>query len=206
MTTEEALQDFRRRWENTYVWLKMKQHGIETLVYVRQVEQDLSKIGVLHLESANYGSITINLGSSDHSLLFRYPRSGVFQHGQYAAQYRRRPARQWRRGICTDNSTVISTTRALTGTRIGIDLASLQSAFNHKTFSKEGGLALLNEQKARSVALENNFSVSLSALKSSDYMIMYWDDLVACCDSKGQITALYEKVVEPELMEIFNGH
>lgn len=208
MNDNEVLSDFRRRWEHTYVWLKMKHKAQETLVLVRQVEQDESKVGVLHLESADYGSITINLGSADHSLLFKYPKSGVFQHGPNAALYRRRPARQWRRGICPDNSTLTSPTRELTGTRIGIELNSLISAFKFKTYSVREALEFLNTRRARSVALAGNFSICLSpTMTSTDYLVLFWDNVVARCDSTGKITSVFEKVIEPELNGLFeNGN
>lgn len=206
MNNAEALSDFRRRWEQTFVWLKMKGKGTETLVHIRRVEDDESKVGVLHLESADYGSMTINLGSADHSLLFKYPPSGVFQYGQTAAIYRRRPARQWRRGICTDNSALIAPHRDITGTRYSFNIATIGAAFKHQTYTAAEGVQMLNNRQARSVALNNNFSLCLSpTLSSNDYLVLFWDNVVARCDTKGQLTAVFEKVMEPELKKVFNN-
>jgi len=188
MTNEEALADFRRRWEHSYVWLKMQQKSCETLVLVRQVERDERKVGVLHLESADYGAITINLGSPDHSLSFRYPQSGVFQHGAFAAMFRRIPARQWKRGICTDNSYLDTTVRRVTGTRVALGLDSLKSAFEHKTYTKDEALEILNQRKARSVALRDNFSISLSPTVNKDHLLLFWDNVIGRCDSEGKVT------------------
>lgn len=206
MDNAAALDDFRRRWDQTYVWLKIKNKGIETLVLVRQVEYDANKVGVLHLESADYGLMTINLGSSDHSLLFRNPPVGVFQHGQNALLFRRRPARQWRRGICSDNSWIVPVTRTFAGGRTALDLGTVESAFKHRVLTKSDALAALNEKRAKSVALDSNLSISLSMVKSPEYVVFFWDDVVGRCDEKGRLTMVYEKVMASKLAEVFDGN
>lgn len=196
MNNNEVLEDFRRRWNHTFVWLKMKSKSIESLAYIRDVEYDENKIGVIHLDSAEYGSITINLGSADHQLNFRFPQVGVFQHKTQAVLFRRIAARQWRRGICGDNSFLRNTTAPLVGNQVSFDLATLASAFEHRTIPLPQALEGLSEHRARSVALRDNVSLSLSLDSSSDYLVLYWDNVVGRCDEKGKLTKLFEPTME----------
>jgi len=205
MDNAQVVEDFRRRWQETYVWLKMKGKGIETLVFVRQVEHDESKVGVLHLESADYGSMTINLGSSDHSLMFRYPKSGVFQHGSNACYFHRRPARQWRRGICSDNSTLSTTMRHLGGPGHNMSINTVSAAFKHKTYPIGEALQLLDKRMARSVALENNFSIALSPTQAKEHLLLFWTDPVARVTADGKLATLYEEVMEANVNEVLHG-
>lgn len=205
MNNDEVLQDFRRRWEQSYVWLKMKKTATETLAYIRRVEADQSKIGVIHLESADFGSMTINLGSADHSLLFRYPQSGVFQCGVQAAYYRRRPIRQWRRGVCSDNSHLLPTSRNVTVSGLRMELSTVKAAFDHKTYSVVEAMEFLTTKRAKSVALADNLSVMLSPTPAPEHVVLFWDQAVARCDAKGNLTHVYEKVMEVQLKGVFNN-
>lgn len=196
MDNDEVLQDFRRRWEDTYVWLKMKSKATETLVHVRAVERNEDKIGTIHLESGELGALTINMGSADHSLKFKYPQSGVFQYKNHAAYFRRRPSRQWKRGLCVENSTVRSVVTMLTGNTVPYNVNTLQSAFDHKVFSKSMALELLESNRAKSVALSDNLSLSLSMTDNPDYMIFFWDHVIGRCSNKGEVTILFDKVMD----------
>jgi hypothetical protein len=204
MTNNEVVQDFRRRYEGTFVFLNMEEKNIETLVNIRKVEDSSSKIGVLHLDSEEYGTITLNLGSEGHSLKFKYPPVGVFQHKREALYFRRKPARQYRRGICGDNSLLLNTTRNFAGNFVAWSASEIKSAFDHTVFSVADAMKMLESNKARSVALRDNFSVSLSVFESPDYVVWFWGIPVARCNPKGAITRIYEEVFARKLYEQFN--
>lgn len=194
MNNEEALADFRRRWEGTYVWLALEEKGEDALVYVNRVESNENKVGVLHLTSEKLGSLTINLGSDGHSLQFRYPPVGVFQHGGDAMVFLRRPSRQYRRGICSDNSSMYNVTRSVTGVlSTQWSVGEIQSAFDHKVSTFADALAQLRKKGIRSVALRNNYALSLSMTKEPDYVLWHWTHPVARISSTGAVV----KVLEP---------
>lgn len=197
MGNDEALNDFRRRYEHTFVWLALEDKREETLVYVDQVEYNESKIGVLHLTSEKYGTLTINLGSSDYSLQFRYPPVGVFQHGTDALVFYRKPARGvYRRGICPDNSSLFDVTRYVTGASGKWDHATVQSAFDHKVSTLKEALGSLEHPKTRSVALRNNFAISKSMVKDvKDYYVWHWTQPIAQINGT-KVTKLLEPAYE----------
>lgn len=204
MTNQEALNDFRRRYEHTYVWLSMEQLKKETLVHIDRVEDSSSKIGVLHLNSEEYGQLTVNFGSSDHSLKFKYPPVGVFQHGNDAFVFTRRPARQYRRGLCSDNSTMVNVARTYVGNHAAWTASEVLSAHKHETFSKEAALEMLAQKRMRGVALPDNYSLIKSFDKSSkDHFLFAWSYPVArISPEKGTITKLLEPEYEKEVYRL----
>lgn len=194
MNDQEVIQDFRRRWENTFLWLYMEKTSEETLVKLTTVEDSREKVATLHLVSAKYGNFTLNFGSPDHELRFKYPPVGVFQSGMDACLFRRRPIRQYRRGICTDNSTLVNVTRNCVGTLVRLDFPTIVDAFGHHTYSLADACRLLGDGKCRSVALDHNFSVSLSLTTTSyDYILWHWDHPVAYLEKDGKVKLIMEK-------------
>lgn len=206
MTNDEVLEDFKRRWNHSYVWLKMKQKTVEVLAYIQDVEYDENKIGVIHLDSSEYGSITINLGSADHDLSFKYPPAGVFQYHKVAALFRRRPQRQWKRGICKDNSHITSTLSPLIGNVVPFNTESIQSAFKHQVYGPTEAMTLLANNMAKSVALGDNFSVSLPITKEGSYLISHWDRVVAECNAVGRIEKVHCPVLDKDIQRIMYGN
>ena len=195
MTNEEVLQDFRRRYQGTFVFLKMEQRGIETLVKVDQVEDSVSKVGVLRLSSDEFGTMTLNIGSEGHSLVFKYPPVGVFQHGGEAYMFRRKPVRQYARGICASNSQMWNVTHSFVGNLTQWSAREIVSAFEGRKFNLGEALELLNKYKThRSVALHDNFTISKSVFENPEYIIWNWGSPIARCTTKGEVTKVYEEV------------
>jgi hypothetical protein len=202
MSNDEVVQDFRRRYEGTFVFLHRECENEDSLVKVRSVESSPSKMGVLHLESPKFGSLTLNMGSDGHSLKFKYPPVGVFQYGRDAYMFRRRPQRQYRRGVCNDNSLLWNVTRSFAGSFVNWSADEVQAAYDHKVYSFKDAIAALRTNATRSVALADNFSVSKSIFNSPEHVIWYWQYPIARCDEKGNITRVYEDVFKTKLEEI----
>lgn len=206
MNNAEIINDFRRRYEGTFVWLSMDEITKETLVKVTRIEDDVSKMGVLRLDSLEYGSLSINMGSDGHTLLFKYPPVGVFQHATDAFVFTRRPARQYRRGICADNSTLRSVTAGVAGNIARFEARTIASAFEHKTYPVQEALRMLRSGRVRSVALNNNYSLCLSHTSvSKDFVVFHWTLPVGKVDASGRLGMVYEDVYKSELNRIFNN-
>jgi hypothetical protein len=191
MNNSEVLQDFRRRWENTFVWLAMDGRADE-LVKLESIEESSTKIATLNLSGDKIGKLSLNFGSEGHSLQFRYPPVGVFQFQKDAYVFYRRPMRQYRRGICSDNSTMWNVTRNLVGNRCRWIAAEVRAAFDHETFSVATALTLL-EQGYKGVALEGNFSLTQSLFDTPDYVLWHWTNPIGRIDKKGKISRMYEE-------------
>jgi hypothetical protein len=188
----EIVSDFRRRWEGTYVWLFMEKQNEESLVFVEKVADNNDKVATITVNNRKYGGLVLNLGSEEYELRFKYPPVGVFQCGNDSYLFRRRPARQYRRGICADNSLIWNVTRDVVGTRAPFNERSVSAAFEAKKHTLDEALKLL-ASGYRSVALHNNLSLSLSMDDTSNHVLWHWDVPIARVDKAGKPVVIYEK-------------
>ena len=201
MNNAEVVNDFRRRWENSYAWLFMDKLHEETLVYINRVEDNNDKLATITVTSQKYGQLVLHLGSEEYELRFKYPPVGVFQHGTDVYLFRRRPARQYRRGICTDNSVLWNVTRNIVGNRARFDAEEVQSAFNHVTFSEKEALTMLAKGSHKGVALGNNYALTLSMDEAKEHVLWHWDVPVARMNANGEITRVIETTYTESLAE-----
>lgn len=190
MNNAEVLSDFRRRWEGTFVWLAMEGRADE-LVYINSVDENSTKIATINLTSDRIGKLALNFGSEGHSLQFRYPPVGVFQYEKDAYVFYRRPTRQYRRGICADNSTLMNVTRNLCGNRTRWSPMEVRAAFEHETYSIATALTLL-EKGYKGVALDGNFSLTQSMFDTPDYVLWHWMSPVARVNKNGVVSNILE--------------
>jgi hypothetical protein len=191
MNDAEVIQDFRRRWEGTYIWLSIEGRGDE-LVHLDAVDTSSgTKVATLNLSSDKIGKLSINLGSAGHTLQFRYPPVGVFQFKENAYVFYRRPMRQYRRGICGDNSLMWNVSRNLTGNVCRWTPQEVRAAFEHETYDITTALTLL-EKGYKGVALDSNFSLTQSMFENPDYVLWHWTHPIGRVNSKGKVTQLYE--------------
>lgn len=208
MTNSEVIQDFSRRWQGTFVWLDIADRE-EELVKVDLVEETGgSKIATMHLSSDTLGKFQINFGSDGHQLRFKYPPVGVFQHETDAMVFYRRPQRQYRRGICPDNSVLFNVTRNVVGNRSRWNHAEIRDAFEHETYSVKEALKMLKVGGFRGVALRDNFTLTQTLFENPDYVLWHWVHPIARVDSKGKLTVLMEEDYRPTvqfLLEDIHG-
>jgi hypothetical protein len=203
MTNDQIIADFRRRYAGTFVWLDIHAEQKEVLARVVNIESHPTKLGVIYVDTREYGSLSLNMGSEGHAIKFRYPVTGVFQHEGNSCLFHRRPLRQYRRGICADNCAILDTTRRVGGQVRIIDFNTIQSAFQHKVYSVTDAVRMLNKGEVRSVALEDNLSICLPVTAKAEYLVFHYTHPVAKCDKTGHITQCLEKIYSPLLMKHF---
>lgn len=192
MNLREIIRDLTRRYSNSFVHVEAPS-GEESLFFVDSITEDADKGARIQLSSPEVGKITINLGSA-HTLKFKYPPVGVFQHGKDAFLFRRRPERQYTHGLCDGNSDL----RLVLGQYArhpdaGLSFEKLISAFNPECYRYGDAVRMLQSGKYRSVALHRNFTLSLSITAAEGYTLMYWDQPIASTDKDGEISVMYDK-------------
>lgn len=205
MTNDQIIQDFRRRYEQTYVLLNLEAKKTEVLARVAQVSNSDSKTGVIFFETQDYGLLSLNMGSEGHSMRSFWPKSGVFQLEDRAAVFWRWPRKQYQRGISANNCLIHPVTRPYIGGAFSCNFVNLGYAHRHVTFTVEQALKFLNGNSASSVALDGDLSISLSFTGSPDYMILHYTHVIARCNPKGRLTHVYEKVYLPTLQRLFEA-
>lgn len=194
MEYSEIVEDFRRRYEGTYVWIQIEEKDEEFLAKICEVVYNGTKIGVIYLDSEEFGNLTINMGSKGHSIKFKYPPVGVFQNGYDAFFFRRIPARQYRRGMCNDNSLIENiVSEYINGFEATLSESKIKHAFRHNTYSKLAALKLLGKPLYKSIALKNNFALCRSFLQDGDdHILFHWTNPVARISHEGHLTKVYQ--------------
>lgn len=207
METRDVIGDFRRRYEGTYVWLGMPEQNAETLVHVDSITDSDSKMAVLSLTSTKYGQMQVNFGSSEHVLKFKYPPVGVFQKDNEPFMFMRRPQRQYRRGLCGDNSQMFNVTRHLVGSVARWTADEVEAAFSHNTFSFQVALMRLQkEKKLKGVALQNEYSIVRAIDASPDHILFHWSNPIARISTEtGKLVKCLEAHYEREIHEVIEG-
>lgn len=193
MDNREVINDFTRRYQGTYIIVKFPESSEENLFLVDSIDrEDEERVAVMSLSSPEYGKIKLNYGTS-HTLKFKRPKAGVFQNGIDACLYRRSPQRQWRVGVCHENSTILPVWNGLYPAKHNmIDYESVANAFQGTTFSFKDALEMLASMKYRSVALRNNFSLVQSMQSTDGYFMMYFDHPVAFVGKDGSINKIID--------------
>ena len=204
MSPAEIVNDFRRKYEGTFCWLEVEKATQEALVRVVRVEDHPQKGGTIQLESSKYGNLTLNLASDGYALKFKHPPVGVFQYKQFAFYFMRRPQRQWQRGLCPGNSLLRNVEHNISGNFARFSADEIQAAFDHKVFDPKEALWMLNKQQACSVALPNDFAVSLSFRLREEFVLFHWRHPVALLDkSTGKVTEIVGERYAPVIFSMF---
>lgn len=203
MNNREVIEDFRRRYLNTYVWVYLEAKECEVIALITSVVDDENSVGRITLSTLEFGDLVMNIGSSEYQLKFKYPPVGVFQFGKDAYSFRRIPARQYQRGLCEANSRVRTVTRDLSGRgqdRFGARLVA--AAFSKDRFSFIEALKMLEQKKVRSVALKDNYSVTLPMDSSGNYLLFHWNSPVAVVTPGGKIQRVVEQAYSQQIKAI----
>lgn len=205
VTPAEIIQEFRKKYENTYLHVQMPDSPEEHLFYLNEVVQLRgTNTGVLKLSSEEFGKIQLNMGTA-HNLKFKFPEVGVFQFGSDAYFFRREPRRQWRRGLCADNCSVTPVWSEYMGGHLGlggINFGMVDSAFKGVWYPYGEAIKMLAGGKYRSVALIDGFAVALSSIKECQYVLLYRTIPIARVDVGGGIVSMIEPAFEPQIKVI----
>lgn len=192
MNLNDIVHDFTRRYGDTYVLVQMPGESEKNVFYVNSIVPDDEQGAVLQLSSNEYGSIKLNMATG-HNIFFEYPNVGTFQHGKEAIIFRRVPARQYRRGLCSGNAAFIQPANRLWAQRrVDWTWDVVNDAYNAKKYSLSDAMKMLKSGKYRSVALAGGWSLSLSPTANTNYLLFYFDLPVAWINPKDGAAVILE--------------
>ena len=203
MNQQQIIADFRRRYEGTYVFVKFPNEK-EDLFHVDSIEESESTVGIINVSSDEYGKLRLNY-ATDHSILFKYPPVGVFQHNDQAYMFRRIPAKQYARGLCSGNSEIKQVAHFINGSRNQINYPLVKSAFNRASYSLAMALQMLGTGKYRSVALHRNYALMLSPTAKEGLLLTYFDCPIAWVDHKGGLLAVLEETFANQIKQVLDN-
>lgn len=202
MSPNDILAEFQRKYQNSYVFVQMPDSNEDHLFFMSEVRSSKTNIGTMTLESEEFGRIQLNLGTA-HSIKFKFPKVGVFQHNKNAMIFTRNPQRQWRRGLCDQNCSIYQTTNHFSNANFNtLDYQLVSSAFKGQTYKYNIAIGMLASGKYRSVALDHGLSLMLSPNKEPGYLLLYWDQIIARVGFKGEVKVILEEVFTPQIREM----
>ncbi len=201
-TQSEILSDFKRRYENTYVFVVPPNSSEESIFFIDKITEDREKVAKLELNSPDFGKIRLNYGTS-YTFKFKYPPIGVFQHDQDAYIFMRCPQKQYKHGLCQGNGVVYPVYRQLiTGPHTEMSFEVVISSFEHRCYTFKDAYLMLQSGKYRSVALRNNFSMLLSVSIKKQFLLLHWDTPIAVVGIEPESIVVLETAYENIITQI----
>lgn len=202
MNYKDVYADIRRRYERTYIFVSFPQSEEEVLFFVESISLK-NNLPILKLFSKEYGNIELNLTTA-HRIRFKNPKTGVFQHNQSAMILLRKPRTQYSRGISEQNTSINTIEQNYFNKSIPyqelhsegfVNEGVLQSAFKRQTYSVDKAIELLSSGNYASIALKNDFilSLSLQSKETTQFSLFLMKTYLGEISNKKEILFLYEK-------------
>lgn len=206
MNNDEIVNDFRRRYEGAFIQLCAEQKGINVIGKMNKIRADNERLATLEIVTKEFGTIQMNMGSEEYQIKFAFPKAGVFQYMTDAVVFERRAEKQYQRGLSTGNGRFMSVTAPILGNASVMSLDTVKAAFDHKQFPLKVALASMKAGHMRSVALDDNFAISLPFGKTASHCVWHRQTLVGGIDNNGKLARVYEPVFEKALLEMTHGN
>ena len=182
-------RDIQKYYENTYV--KFSEFG-DKLFYIQHV-------GPEKVSGTDDENTTFELYLSDavpYTVNYLLPHKAVFQWKDSVFLLQRIPARQYRRGLCSDNTMI---TNIATGKGMDITFNSLKAFVSKPNYSSFSN-AFNTKAKTKAIAL----SPRMSFLRSGEILID--NKKIAQFDYTSKKILLLYKIFLPEIMQHMVDH
>jgi len=159
---EDSLDDFIKKYRNTFVFLKYK----ESDLLVEFVDSDRNLI----FHSPEVGQIVVRLENARKEIKCLFPKNGIYNVGSIGfSEFIRIPERQWKRSPCKSNCAIVNVAEPLIAqTRINYESVSDCFTPQYPATKLE---AEQQVQKRGGVALNDKFGITLG--DNSDYVLYY---------------------------------
>ena len=182
-------RDIQKYYECTYV--KFVEFG-DKLFYIQRVRENV-------IEGINEDDTAFQLYLSDehpYAVNYLLPHKAVFQWKDSVYILQRIPARQYRRGLCSDNTML---TNVATGNNTDINFSSLK-AFVSKQKYASFGQAFNSKEKTKAIALTNRMTYLRTGY------ILFDQKRVASFDFERKVIKMVHKIFLPEIMQHMVDH
>ena len=183
----ESLDDFRKRYRNTYVFLEI--NGKNHLVNYESDDEE-SFIFI----SPTFGDLIVNEKTAREKISFYFPKAGLYNLASGMTDVTRYPARQWRRAPCHENTRFKPITNIIAREPTIRNLFSFETARQlfFPEFAKTTHNAIESLHK-KGTAINRLFGVTKAPEKyDAEYILWYRQSPVGIIDQKKQeITVRY---------------
>ena len=183
--TREGWRDFNQRYSDTFGWFE----GSNGPVLVRL---DSVSETTLRFSDSNGMGYTANVDRGN-TFSFIPVIKGCYMYNGDVVVVERKPARQWKRGICVDNTTI----RNLNGDHYDVDFPILRELFSG---NPDNSVARYKQEGILPVLLDNQFSVG------KGLGIYLYTSLIGELDPVNKIVILEEELFKQEMQDLVNRH
>lgn len=195
----ESIEDFRKRYRNTYVFLLL--NGKKQLVLYEE-DDEVN----FHFYSPKYGSIIISCDEVRELISLRFPEQGLYNVHNGLVLFSRYPARQWKRAPCGEN----------------VSFKNIQSLLDFKSREPTKFTSMVAEklfypdypesiekafEKVTSnsgIAINKDFGVTISIEKLEDPFVLWYRNCpVGTINPKNHIVTVHFKPLFQETFDFF---
>lgn len=192
--TIESLEDFRKRYKGTYLFLNVR--GKELLVrYESDNEEDFC------FYSPEYGDLLVDEDTARNQIRIFFPKPGLYNIQEEVYEFTRNPLRQWKRAPCDDNSRLSQISAVLSrdykSTSLSIRIAS------HIFFPKyPENLDTAIKNLKNSIALNQEFAITKHP-KEESLLLWYHSNPIGILDTKTREITVKYKPLYQEVIDFF---
>jgi len=187
--TSSNWRDIQKYYEGTYV--KFSEFG-DKLFLISQVRPD----GISGIDEDNTVFELYLSDAAPYTVNFILPHKATFQWKDSVYLLQRIPARQYRRGLCSDNTMI---TNVATGTSVDVNFPALKAFVGKPSYSSFSN-AFNTKAKTKAVAL----SPRMSYLRSGKILID--NRMIASFDYTSKKIIMHHKIFLPEIMQHMVDH
>ena len=193
--------DFQQRYEGSYIRIRFPNTTDKIVFYVEKITLGKS-YPLLHLINDTFGRVQLNY-DSETDMFFKRPKTGYFWYQQKVALfYRKLSLRQWRRGVCLNNSQITSDySQMIFIPTIGLNTECLDSAYKREIIPFPTAYQLIKTQQALSVPFSYKLAVGLNVTEKTTPIIWFETTPIAEIHNEGTIILVHEKHFMQEIMD-----
>lgn len=193
----DTIEEFGKKYQNTYCRVRIKDHWQPAIIgqHSPQTQQVIFTL-------ADSSTGTFKYPESFENVDLEVPATGYFNYKNHALLLFRLPARQWRRGLCSDNHEIFNPFRRLLPNEGGFFYKpawgmQLADALYKRalTHDPNRSIRLLNEGLASS-AITRDLAISLSPTSAKDGFLVWYK-----ANPVGRINKANKFVITDELYE-----
>jgi hypothetical protein len=185
-------EDINRYYRQTYI--KFKETG-DTLFYIRDVRPE--RVSGTDEDGTEFA---LHLNYDDpYEVDYILPNKSYFQYAKRACMLQRIPAKQYRRGICSDNVRITGLSKTGGIAAIDVNFESLKAFVSKQAFPSLRTV-LLQKQKPLSVALSPRF-----AYVPEGGFLFCDQTCVAKVEKRAKTIQILQPIFKPEIDVLIDG-
>lgn len=193
-----AIEEMRKKYENTYLVL-IQPDGKEIVACYKGFQDGF------HMFRDELETPLRLRHETSYEVVCKFPERCLFNHNGVALEFIRSPRRQYRRGICKDNTIIYSPVRHIWGgDSYAWSMKTIVDAL-YPTYPEtcEEAIKKLDGRSCASIALDPRFMLSLSFTAEKDDYYLFYSNVPIGAFKNGVFT-IYHKLFKQEVIDNIN--